>query len=122
MHYGCDTGAEVAALRGGLGVLSRAEVVQLELPFVGEYNVGAPRFSEGISFMDVVGFSPYDIVEQHRLPTTGKQLFQIDVLFLRKTSPIMRRVQADIDMIGGKRHHGLYHLPTDRLVTDCTTA
>ncbi len=69
-------------------MLSRAEVVQLELPFVGEYNVGAPRFSEGISFMDVVGFSPYDIVEQHRLPTTGKQLFQIDVLFLRKTSPI----------------------------------
>jgi hypothetical protein len=106
VHYGCDTGAEVAALRGGLGVLSRAEVVQLELPFVGEYNVGAPRFSEGISFMDVVGFSPYDIVEQHRLPTTGKQLFQIDVLFLRKTSPIMQRVQADIDMIGGKRQHG----------------
>jgi len=56
--------------------------------------------------MDVVGFSPYDIVEQHRLPTTGKQLFQIDVLFLRKTSPIMQRVQADIDMIGGKRQHG----------------
>ena len=76
-------------------MLSRAEVVQLELPFVGEYNVGAPGFSEGISFMDVVGFSPYDIVEQHRLPTTGKQLFQIDVLFLRKTSPIMQRVQAE---------------------------
>ena len=87
-------------------MLSRAEVVQLELPFVGEYNVGAPRFSEAISFMDVVGFSPYDIVEKHRLPTTGKQLFQIDVLFLRKTSPIMQRVQADIGMIGGKRQHG----------------
>ena len=87
-------------------MLSRAEVVQLELPFLGEYNVGAPRFSEGISFMDAVGFSPYDIVEQHRLPTTDKQLLQIDVLFLRKTSPIMRRVQADIDMLGGERQHG----------------
>jgi len=72
-------------------------------PFLGEYNAGAPTFAAVIAFMDNVGFAPYDIMEMHRLQTLlSKPLVQIDFLFVRKTSPIARRVQAAIAASGAK--------------------
>lgn len=79
-------GAELLALEGGKNVLSSAEVVLLEAALL-EYNEGAPKLSEVISYMDNTGFQAYDVVELHYLP--NKLLSQLDVLFIRKTSPLL---------------------------------
>lgn len=79
-------GAELLALEGGKNTLSKAEVVLLEVALL-EYNEGAPMLSEVVSYMDNAGFQAYDVVELHYLP--NKLLSQLDVLFVRKTSPLL---------------------------------
>lgn len=45
-------GAELAVLRGGEELARRAQFILMELPFMGEYNRGAPTFSEAVNFME----------------------------------------------------------------------
>jgi len=47
--------------------------------------------------MKSIGFLPYDIVELHR---ASGILFQIDLLFLRETSPIWVKIQESICKLG----------------------
>ena len=78
-------GAELMVLRGASRALQRALVLQLEVPWFGQYNAGAPTFAEIIAFLDRYGFVVYEVL--HDGPVRiGKQQFavQADFLFVRK--------------------------------------
>ena len=81
-------GAELDILTGGAGTLTSAEVVQMEVSVV-EYNKGAPLFAEVVHFMDGRGFQIYDIFDLSRAPADAF-LVQVDVIFVRKDSPLCR--------------------------------
>lgn len=78
-------GAELDVLSGGQKTLQAAEIVLLEASFI-QYNKGAPLFDEVIAFMKADGFVVFDILDCFR----AKQdiLFQGDILFVRKDSPL----------------------------------
>jgi FkbM family methyltransferase len=78
-------GAEIDVLSGAEITIERSAAVQLELPFI-NYNRGAPSFSEVITFMDHLDFSPAEISNMTILNGT---LIQSDLIFLKKTSAIL---------------------------------
>jgi FkbM family methyltransferase len=86
-------GAELEILKGGQQLVSTADVLLLECPFAGCYNKDAPTFLDYISYVDSIGFSPLHITEQHH---ANNVLIQIDILFLRKTSPLWNFIQQRI--------------------------
>jgi FkbM family methyltransferase len=86
-------GAELDVLRGGSRVLGEAEVLLMECSFAGRYNLNAPTFAEYIQTADSLGFAPLDIVEHHRI---AGLLFQVDLVFLRKSSPLWSQIQATL--------------------------
>jgi FkbM family methyltransferase len=83
-------GAELDILKGGKRMLEQTNVILLECSFAGNYNAGAPSFAEYIRYLDSIGFAPLDIPELHRANTI---LCQIDILFLRKDSPLWGAIQ-----------------------------
>jgi FkbM family methyltransferase len=80
-------GAELEVLRGGTHTLSCTEVAQLEVALL-PYNEGAPTAADVIAFMDEAGFAIFDVAEMTR--TNQVDLAQIDLIFVRKTSPLRR--------------------------------
>lgn len=76
-------GSELDVLRGGLDIVSRATLVQLEVG-VQPYNIGAPSVLEAMVYMDTLGFRLYDITEYHL--NSRSMLIQADLLFARKDS------------------------------------
>lgn len=82
-------GYELEVLKGGLGVLSRSEIVVLEVSTL-PYNEGAPLFAEVIAFMHERGFAVFDLGEQFRRQT-DQALCQLDVVFARHDSPLRQR-------------------------------
>lgn len=83
-------GAELDVLQGGRHLLEKTECLLLECSFAGEYNHGAPKFVDYMTYLDSIGFSPLDIPELHR---ANGVLCQIDIVFLRKTSPLWTSIQ-----------------------------
>lgn len=83
-------GAELDILKGGEVLLQDTHAVLLECAFAGKYNEGAPTFAEYIAYMDSIGFAPLEIPELHR---ANGVLVQIDIVFLRKTSPYWTTIQ-----------------------------
>eukprot|EP00929_Paragymnodinium_shiwhaense_P122720 TRINITY_DN95715_c0_g1_i1.p1 TRINITY_DN95715_c0_g1~~TRINITY_DN95715_c0_g1_i1.p1 ORF type:complete len:276 (-),score=25.66 TRINITY_DN95715_c0_g1_i1:430-1257(-) len=77
-------GGELEVLKGATQVLQYVSALLMELPFGATYNDGAPRFAEYIAFMDTAGFAPFDLHEVHLIAGLA---VQIDILFVRKTSP-----------------------------------
>ena len=70
-----------------------------------EYNKGAPETLEILNFMDRLGFKIFDITETHRKPLRSGEdshaggsgvLFQLDFLFVRKTSPLLKEVRSSL--------------------------
>jgi hypothetical protein len=86
-------GSELDILDGGHALLADTEVLLLECSFAGQYNRGAPSFADYIRVTDAMGFAPLEIPELHR---ANGVLCQIDILFLRKTSPLWSRIQATL--------------------------
>lgn len=86
-------GAEVDILRGGQRLLQSTDVLLLECPFACRYNQGAPTFATYIDTVSALGFSPLEITESHR---ANGVLFQIDILFLRSSSPLWTLVQTQL--------------------------
>lgn len=76
-------GAEVSILKGGLDIVSRATLIQLEVG-VQSYNIGSPSVLETMTYMDSLGFRLYDITEYHL--NSRQMLIQADLLFARKDS------------------------------------
>lgn len=90
-------GAELSVLRGSTRVLQNVKVILMEMPFLGQFNRGAPRFAEYVSFMDSIGFLPFDMTEVHRR-TKDSILLQVDFVYVRKNLPILQTIQENIQM------------------------
>jgi len=74
-------GAEIPILKGASKTLKNTDFVILEMPLFGVYNEGVANFGEHISYMDSIGFIPYDFLESHYC--NGFNI-QIDMLFINK--------------------------------------
>lgn len=85
-------GAELLVLDGGKELIKKAQFITLETPFVGEYNKNAPSFSEYISYMDNIGFVPFDILEYHKI---NNFILQIDIIFIRKGHELISTTLVD---------------------------
>lgn len=83
-------GAELDILAGGQTMLQDTDVLLLECSFAGQYNAGAPSFADYIRIVDALGFAPLDLPELHR---ANGVMCQVDILFLRKTSPMWTAIQ-----------------------------
>lgn len=75
-------GAEIPILKGATNILNKTDFIILELPLFGQYNEGVPTFLEHITYMDSIGFTPYDILDNHYI--NGFNM-QIDILFINKS-------------------------------------
>lgn len=80
-------GYELDVLRGGELALASAEAVLMEVNLLGILD-GAPLFHEATGFMGERGFQVYDICSFFRRPYDGA-LWQVDVIFVRSSSPLV---------------------------------
>lgn len=83
-------GAEIAILKGAADVLAKTDFILLEIPLFGQYNAGVSSFLEHIQYMDLIGFQPYDIVENHYINNYN---MQVDMLFINKRHSFAKDVQ-----------------------------
>jgi hypothetical protein len=90
-------GAEIPILKGGQELIKNTEVILLEVPFAGQYNKGVSSFQEHICYMKSIGFLPFDIIELHR---ASNILIQIDIIFIRESSPMWVKTQETICNLG----------------------
>ena len=90
-------GAEIDILKGGVKLLQSCSAVLLECPFAGQYNLGCPSFAEYIAYLDKIGFAPFEIAELHCVRNIS---LQVDIIFVRKTHPLMLAAQSVIDQLG----------------------
>jgi FkbM family methyltransferase len=90
-------GAEIPILKGGKNTILNTSVIILEMPFMGEYNIGVPNFFEHIKYMDEIGYQVYDIIEMHRAEDI---LIQIDIIFLKKGHIFEKKVNNIIKNLG----------------------
>ena len=60
-------GSEVLILKGAKssGLLEKTDFIIMEVAVFGRYNENAPTFLDQVSFMDQLGFVPFDFVEMH---------------------------------------------------------
>ena len=82
-------GAEIPILKGGNRLVQKASVIILEVPFMGEYNIGAPNFYEHMNYMENIGYRVFDIVELHRVDNI---LIQIDIIFIKQGHDFEKKV------------------------------
>jgi FkbM family methyltransferase len=90
-------GAEIPILKGGKNTILNTSVIILEMPFMGEYNIGVPNFYEHIKYMDEIDYQVYDIIEMHRAEDI---LIQIDIIFLKKGHIFEKKVNNIIKNLG----------------------
>ena len=90
-------GAELPILKGGKKLIQHADVIILELPFMGEYNIGVPDFYEHIKYMNEIGFKVFDIIEMHRVQGI---LIQVDIIFIKKGNVFEKHVDQIIKSLG----------------------
>lgn len=81
-------GAEKMIIQGSPEVVKHADVVILETKIL-EYNENAPLMLEIVTMMHQLGFRAIDILEMHYLPT--RELNEIDLLFVKEDSPLIKR-------------------------------
>jgi FkbM family methyltransferase len=90
-------GAEIPILKGGNRLIQKSSVIILEVPFMGEYNIGAPNFYEHINYMENIGYRVFDIVELHRVDNI---LIQIDIIFIKQGHDFEKKVDIIIKKLG----------------------
>jgi len=90
-------GAELPILRGGKKLVQNSSVIILEVPFMGEYNIGVPNFFEHIKYMDQINYRVFDIIELHRVDDI---LIQIDLVFIKKGCHFEKSVNKIIQNLG----------------------
>jgi FkbM family methyltransferase len=75
-------GFEIHALKGGMGILSQVQILQIELSLVPLYD-GSPLFEEMLLILKQHGFTLFSLVPGFTDPKTG-QLLQMDGIFVRE--------------------------------------
>ena len=81
-------GHELEILKGADKCMKNCEVCLLEVTFLDLYS-GDPLIVEALNFMDNKGFQAYDISQLMRRPL-DKALYQADVFFVNKNSPLLK--------------------------------
>tara|TARA_B100001939_G_scaffold199464_1_gene171483 strand:- start:3370 stop:4011 length:642 start_codon:yes stop_codon:yes gene_type:complete len=82
-------GSELDIIRGGLETVKKASYVILEVAIL-QYNEGSPLFDEVIDYMKQIGFSKYEIIEEHKCMDKIEGIFpygstfQVDVVFSKE--------------------------------------
>jgi len=74
-------GSELDIIKGGMLVINNTKFLLLELQII-EYNKGAPKFYEVMSFLNKINFEIIDILDL--LYSNNGVLIQIDALFKNK--------------------------------------
>ena len=87
-------GAEIAILKGGRRLVGTCSAILLECPFACQYNKGCPSFAEYIAYLDQIGFIPFELTEIH---CVSNVTLQVDILFVRATSPLAGAAQSVIE-------------------------
>jgi len=82
-------GAEIDVLKGAAELLKRTEFILLEISTL-NYNHKAPQFTDVIIFLKNIGFILFDICDERRMK--NEVLYQIDMIFVKESSPIRRSV------------------------------
>jgi hypothetical protein len=79
-------GSELDIVKGGLKTVQNCSYLIMEVSTL-QYNEGSPLFDEIIEYMNNIGFSDYEIIEEHiwRDPNENEfeygKIFQVDVVF-----------------------------------------
>jgi FkbM family methyltransferase len=89
-------GAELDVLAGANATLARTEIILTEASLV-EYNLGAPRVADVVSRLHQLDFLLFDIWDLRRI---GPVLAQVDLVFVRRGSPVERQAAAVIRAYG----------------------
>lgn len=80
-------GYELEVLKGAEQVLDSVEAVMLEVNLIEVYQ-GSPPVHEVVAYMAARGFRVYDVCTFFRRPYDNA-LWQMDMIFVRATSPLM---------------------------------
>jgi FkbM family methyltransferase len=79
-------GSELDIIKGGLKTIQNCSYLITEVPVL-QYNEGSPLFDEIIDYMNNIGFSDYEIIEEHKWMDENENtfdfgsIFQVDVVF-----------------------------------------
>ena len=73
-------GAEINVLRGGSKAVSNCSLICMEIPIL-NYNIGAPKVNEYLTYMESMGFIPIEVLEVHK---ASGVIIQLDIAFVRK--------------------------------------
>jgi FkbM family methyltransferase len=80
-------GYELEVLKGAEQLLATVEAVMMEVNLIAVYD-GAPLADEVVAYMAAHGFRVYDVCTFFRRPY-DQALWQVDMIFVRATSPLM---------------------------------
>jgi len=79
-------GSELDIIKGGLKTVQNCSYLIMEVPTL-QYNEGSPLFDEIIEYMNNIGFSDHEIIEEHKWMDKNENTFeygstfQVDVVF-----------------------------------------
>jgi len=81
-------GSELDIIKGGLNTVKKSSYIILEVATL-QYNEGSPLFDEVIEYMSSIGFSNYEIIDEHIWMDEDSddnkikhgEIFQVDVIF-----------------------------------------
>lgn len=79
-------GSELDIVKGGLKTVKNCSYLIMEVPTL-QYNECSPLFDEIIEYMNTIGFSDYEIIEEHKWMDENENTFeygstiQVDVAF-----------------------------------------
>jgi FkbM family methyltransferase len=85
-------GAELEVLKGLGDRIGEIDVLIVETTMM-EVRRGIPQFADVVRFCDEAGFATYDVLEGQMRALDGA-LAQIDLVFVRKDSPLRSRVET----------------------------
>ena len=86
-------GAELDVLAGASQIIQDIEVILVEVSLL-SYQKGGPLFAEVVNYLNSKDFVLFDICNQYRKP--DKTLFQVDLMFIKRKSPIRENVDFKI--------------------------
>jgi FkbM family methyltransferase len=79
-------GSELDIIKGGLKTVQNCSYLIMEVPTL-QYNEGSPLFDEIVEYMNNIGFSDYEIIEEHKWMDGNENTFefgstfQVDIVF-----------------------------------------
>ena len=79
-------GSELDIIKGGLKTVQNCSYLIMEVSTL-QYNEGSPLFDEIVEYMNSIGFSDYEVIEEHMWKDPNEdafecgEIFQLDVVF-----------------------------------------